>query len=184
MGHALMGAPLSFVLLFSLFSFLFGVLLAVFSEGYRAVFSALHLFSLEGGVLRTPLSSLCPLRNGKKKTPASKKSRKGRPSLSVIGCFLYDLSLWVLLASFYMIFLYAANNGIFRFYSLLFTVLGFFLLRKMASRLFFRPLLFLLSWLFSALGLLLRLPLWLSLRFFRFVARKKRKMLDEKCEMV
>ena len=183
MGHALMGAPLSFVLLFCLFSFLFGVLLAAFSEGYRAAFAALHLFPLDGGV-RTPLSSLCPLRNGKKKTPASKKTRTGRPSLSVIGCFLYDLSLWVLLASFYMIFLYAANNGIFRFYSLLFTVLGFFLLRDMASRLFFRPLLFLLSWLFSASGLLLRLPLWLSLRFFRFVTRKKRKMLDEKCEMV
>lgn len=183
MGHALMGAPLSFVLLFCLFSFLFGVLLAAFSEGYRAVFAAFHLFPLDGGV-RTPLSSLCPLHSGKKEAPASKKTRKRRLSLSVIGCFLYDLSLWILLSSFYMIFLYAANNGIFRFYSLLFTVLGFFLLRSMASHLLFRPLLFLLSWLVSALGLLLRLPVWLSLRFFRFMARKKRKKLDEKCEMV
>ena len=185
MGSALTGAPLSFVLLFCFFSFLFGAFSAVFSEGCRAIFAALRLLPNGDGAKR-PFSAHCSFRVKKEQkeeeTPCKRQS--GITARSVIGYFLYDLFFWISLSCLYMLFIYAVNRGVFRLYSFFFAVLGFFFFRKTASRFFARPLLLLLSWLFSLLGLFLRFFPWLLFIFFRRSIRKKRKKLDESQEMV
>ena len=91
-----MGAPLRHGLLFCLFSFLFGCAAAFFAELLRALFSSLGL--LEG--------------------------KKKRISLrTVVGFFFYDVLLFSSLASLYMIFIYIANEGILRAYSLAVSIL-------------------------------------------------------------
>ena len=149
-----MGAPLREDLLFCLFSLLFGGAASLFAECLRTVFTALRLLSRRG--------------------------QEPPPPLRVkIGFFLYDTLLFPSMASFYMIFLYFVNEGVFRVYSLLLCVLGFLLFAPLA-RLIACPLHSVLSWIIR----LLCTPVRIFRRFFMRGAEKKHKRLDEKGEMV
>ncbi len=181
---ALMGTPLSLLLLFCLFSFLFGVFAVLYTEALRALFTASGLLPSKES-RRHRISSLCRMRAQGKAKPPKAEAKKEKPSpLHVVGYLLYDLLFWLSLSVFYAVFLYEANGGIFRLYSLLLDLCGFLLFKGLAVRLFARPFFLVLSFALSFVGLFLRFPLWSFLAFFRRATRKKPKQLDENAEMV
>ena len=96
-----MNAPLRDGLLFCLFSVLFGGAAAFFTELLRALFTSLRLLS-------------------------GRKAEKGISLYAAVGFFLYDVLLFTSLASFYMIFLFVANEGVLRVHSILLAFFGFF----------------------------------------------------------
>ena len=153
MGCALMGAPLRDGLLFCFFSLLFGGGAVLYTELLKRIFTAFFLL---------------PRGKGEKIS-----------FRFAVGFFFYDLFLCTSLSSAYMIFLYLANEGVFRVYSLLLCVLGFLLFMPFA-RTFSRPFGFLLS----EIALCVTFPLRRLVQIFRRLVRKKRKRLDEKGEMV
>ena len=180
---ALTGVPLSRVLLFCLFSLCFGMLLAVLIEGVRAFLTALRL--LPGGEISPPRpTSLCPLRVRKEKKEQKTEKKRKYSVRELVGCFVFDVVSFVMASVLYLIFLFAENGGAFRFYSMALAVCGFFLFRGVAVRFLARPLLYVLSWTFSVLGLFLRFLPWLFLFVFRRLSEKKEKQLDEKEQMV
>lgn len=146
-----MDAPLRVGLLFCLSSFLFGGAAAFFAELLRAIFISLRLLTCK------------------------REKNKISPRV-VIGFFFYDILLFTSLASFYMIFLFVANEGILRIHSVLLALLGFFLLRPLARKAFY-PVERILSWIFA-------LPFRLLRFFLERLSRKKRKRLDEDGKMV
>lgn len=154
MGGALMSAPLREGLLFCVFSFLFGCFSSLFSAFFRAPFAAFCLLP-------------------------DKEQEKKVPPRVIIGCFLHDILLSLFLSSFYMIFLFLANDGTFRVYSLAFCLLGFFLFSPIS-----RTLAYPLVRVFSFFASLLAKPWRLFLRFLHHMSRKKGKRLDEKGKMM
>ena len=153
-----MSAPLASDLLFCLYSFLFGMLFSLLAETLRALFMSVRLLrhdAIEGRI----------------------------SALTVIGSFLYDVITFVSFASLYMIFLFVANEGVFRLSSFALVLCGFFLFRPAARRMN-RPLFWILFRLFGLLGGVLSVPARFCARLFRRIARKKRKRLDEKGKMV
>lgn len=149
-----MGAPLREDLLFCLFSLLFGGLASVFTECLRTLFTAFGLIS-----------------RGTSEKKASVRV--------VLGCFVYDVLLYPSLAALYLIFLFFTHEGVFRIYSLLLCVFGFFLFTPLA-RLLTRPIGYLLSLILK----LIEAPVRIFLGFLRRLPRKKRKRLDENGKMM
>ena len=178
---ALTGTPLSLALLFCLFSFFFGVFCVFFTEGLRALFMALRLLPSD----EERWWRICALCRILEKRQESTKKTKGKIApLHFVGFLLYDLLFWISLSAFYTIFLYAANGGSFRLYSLALVLCGFLLFKRTVARFFARPLFLLVSFVISLVGLALRFPTWLILFFFRYLPRKKPKQLDESAEIV
>lgn len=149
-----MGAPLGEDLLFCLFSLLFGGLASVFTECLRTLFTAFGLIPRE----------------------TSERKLSVRVAL---GYFVYDVLLYPSLAALYLIFLFFTHEGVFRVYSLLLCVLGFFLFTPVA-RWLTRPLGYLLSRAWKLIGA----PVRLFCGFLRRLPRKKRKRLDENGKMM
>lgn len=118
-----MYTTLTSLLLFCLFSFLFGIASAFFVAWYRAVFSALRLLPRTSQAMCDVPKEDTPNNTQKaKKMHASPKPRKKRKY--IVGYFLFDLSATLLLAVAYLLFLYAVNGGTFRLFSLLLAALG------------------------------------------------------------
>lgn len=148
------GTPLTEALLFCLFSFLFGIFLALFRAFFQGILSALRLLPREGG--------------------GAEKRR------FFLGYLFFDLFFFLIASFGYMIFLYALSGGVFRFYSLVLVALGFYFCHSFAHRFVFRPVSFVFSRFFS----LLVLPWVTLFRLLRKRIRKKPKQLDETGKMV
>ena len=141
------GASLWAELAFCLFSFLFGAGIACFYGFFSGVLSALRM-------LPSPL--------------AEREAGK----IYFWGYLVFDLLFFLVASSAYMIFLFAAHNGVFRIYSLLLLCGGAYLFRRAAMRAFARPVFFL----FDRILRILFCPLRALLRK---CTRKNAKKLDE-----
>ena len=133
-------------LFFCLFSVLFGVGAAFFHGLLHGTFSAFRI--------------LPPL-------DAVEKKKK-----YIFGYLFFDLFFCLTVSSAYMIFLFAAHNGVFRVYSLLLACGGAYLLRHAARRFCFYPAFFLFARALRWISLPIR---WL----LRKCTRKNKKKLDE-----
>ena len=165
MGGAKVNAPLSSHLLLSLYSFLFGVFGAALAALLRSAFSALRLLPCteKGGRLASAF-----------RIPG--RAKRTRKCGFYVGYFFYDLLCGVGFFALYMLFLYAYSEGVFRLYSLLLAVLGLFLAKAPAMRLFSFPT--------ALLGASIRFfPFWIY-RIFKRLRGKGGKKLDENRNIV
>ena len=164
-----MHVTLSSVLLFCLFSFLFGVFAAFFFQVCYAIFAALRWlpYGQKGS-------------KEKDEKPSAAGTVKKR---YVFGYFFFDTSSLVIIAALYLIFLYAVNEGVFRLYSLLLALCGGILFFRPA-RFAAYPLFCLLDRTVSVLVSLARLPAALLRRLLQKRKKKTREVLDETGKMV
>lgn len=156
----------------------FFALSIVFGMGVGALFSLGRIWLCALGVavscarpIPIPPRSL-PLLGG---LPRVDLRMRGKRCKSLL-CALTDFVLWVLSGLAYTVFLYAFHNGIFRFYSLLGVMLGFWVYYSSIGRLIERGLLLVLGLLRAVLAYLF-LPLWCLFRLVRLHLRRIRHTL-------
>ena len=157
-----MRVTLPSLLLFCLFSFLFGVFCSLFLWMTRALCSALRVL---------------PYRERQEQKEKKTKRRY------VFGYFFFDFFSCVFLAVFYLIFLYAANGGAFRLYSLLLAVLGGVFFYAPAERIAY-PVFFVSSRIVSLLLRFFKFPFLAVVRLLQKKKRKAPSLLDETEKMV
>lgn len=127
------GASLGHALLFCLFSFLFGAGTVILRAVLFASLAALRLLP----------------------DPRTRVTERNRVLL-FFGYLLFDLSFFIIASSSYTVFLYVANGGVLRLYSILLALLAHLLLFRFAERVVTRPLYRLLSMPITLFGRLLR----------------------------
>ncbi len=156
----------------------FFALSAVFGIGVGALFSLGRIWLCALGVAEAlsrpiPISPRAlPLLGGLPRVDLRVRGKRWKGILRAS----VDFVLWTLSGLAYTVFLYVFHNGIFRFYSLLGVMLGFWVYYSSIGRLLERGLLFALGLLRAALAYLF-LPLWCLFRLVRWHLRRVRHAL-------